>query len=271
MALTRQERIALALTSAGSQRSLARSMGVSARTLGRWLREGEPEGVKAIPDYADDAINAVFAIHRDIVIDQAQADKIPYNYYRPIFLERKTLRTGKPGDRVVGDNTEFIRSDLRQQVMQDQQRSERYISASVRSIIDLKRYFRLDADGNVKQRYLKKSTPALTAASNLNQFVARERREKGRIIDKHEPFPLYTRYEDISPLRAKTDLRGVVGIEEQLRQKHEPATGAPGTLTADQYLFQLLPAQYVEKLRLQKQSKKQQARNKRSAKKAPRK
>lgn len=251
------------MTSYGSQSALARDIGVHRRTLDRWLKEGEAGGVRGIPDYARGAIDTVFEVHRDVVRAQAMADGIPYNYYRPIYLERKALRTGKPGDRVIGDHTQFIRSELRQEIMTDQQRSQRYISASVRSKIDLNRYFRLDAEGNVKDKYLKRTrkTPAQTAASNLQAFVNRERAEKGRVIVKAEPFPLYTRYEDISPLRKKSDTRGVRGIEEQLRQKHEPATGQPGTVSADQYLLQLLPAPYVE------QQKRKQAAKRKAAKK----
>jgi len=264
------------MTSYGSQSALARDLGVHRRTLERWLKEGETGGVRGIPDYARGAIDTVFEVHRDVVIAQARADGIPSNYYRPIFLERKALRTGRPGDRVVGEYTQFIRSELRSEIMIDQQRSQRYISASVRSKIDLSRYFRLDAEGNVKDKYLKRTrkTPAQTAAANLQAFVNRERTEKGRVVVKAEPFPLYTRYEDISPLRKKSDTRGVRGIEEQLRQKHEPATGQPGTVAADQYLYQLIPAQYVEQQKAAKRKAAQQKAAKRpgasAAKKAAR-
>lgn len=268
MALTNQEKLALALTSFGSQRAMAEALGVHRRTLGRWLKEGEAEGVKAIPAHAEEAIRTAFEIHRDLVVEQAKADKIPYNYYRPIFLERKMLRTGQPGDRVVGENTQYIRRDLRMQVMADQQRSRKYISASVRSVIDLHRYFRLDAEGNLKQQFLRGKTPAARASESLNNFVKREKRERGRIVVKSDPFPLYTRYENISPQRDADDMRGVIGIEKQMRSKHEPATGEPGTVAADQYLFQLMPEKYAAQYEA-KRSK--QAGNKRRAKKATRK
>lgn len=265
--LTLQEKLALAMTSFETAGELAAAAGVSRRTMNRWLREGEENGVKAIPAYAKDAIDTVFSVHRDLVAAQAKADGIPYSKSRPIFLERKQLNTGAPGDRVIGSSTEFIRSALRMDILRDQQKSQRYLGVSVRSVIDLQRYFRLDSEGNVKQKYLKsRKTPNQQAAENLSAFVHREKREKGRIIDRHEPFPLYTKYEDISPLRAVDDVRGVVSVEKQLRQKHEPATGAPGTVSADQYLFQLLPARYVEKTRKSKPKPATTVRNRRGAK-----
>ncbi len=245
MALTLQEKLALSLTSWGSAAAMGEAMGVSTRTVGRWLRAGREGGVKEVPERAKAAINTVFELHRDVVREQARADQIPYNWYRPIYLQRKQLRDGRPGDRVIGEHTEFIERDLRMLVMADQQRSQRYLAASVRSVIDLSRYFRLDAEGNVKQKYAFGKTPAQVASNNLKAFTAREKRERGRIIDKTEPFPLYTRYENISPQRDVEDMRGVIGIEKQMRSKHEPATGPAGTVAADQYLFQLLPAQEI--------------------------
>jgi hypothetical protein len=174
----------------------------------------------------------------------------------------------------VGENTEFIRSELRMYVLADQQRSRRYLSASVRSVIDLQRYFRLDAEGNVKARYLKGRTSQERANTSLKEFIRKEKRERGRIIEKAEPFPLYTRYENISPQRAADDMRGVVGVEKQLRSKHEPSTGQRGTVAADQYLFQLLPKQYVQQQReaeAREKQRRQQAdkqRRQRAAKKA---
>lgn len=243
MALTLQDKLALALTSWGSPSAMAAAVGVSARTLNRWLREGYEGGVRRIPDHAAAAIQSLYLIHRDIVRDQARSDGIPFSFHRPIFLERKTLQNGRPGDRVAGEHTQYIKRELRMQIMADQQRSQRYLAASVRSKIDLTRYFRLDAEGEVKQKYSFGKTPAQAAAQNLKAFAAKEKRERGRIIDKAQPFPLYTRYENISPQRDVDDMRGVIGIEKQMRSKHEPATGEPGTVAADQYLFQLLPAQ----------------------------
>lgn len=262
MALTLQDKLALALTSWGSPAVMAAAIGVSPRTMKRWLNEGYDNGVKSIPAYAAPSIQALYASHRDVTRDQAHADNIPWNFHRPIFLERKTLRDGSPGARVVGEHTQYIKRDLRMQIMADQQRSQRYLAASVRSKIDLTRYFRLDAEGNVKQKYSFGKTPAQAAAMNLKSFAAKEKRERGRVIDKVRPFPLFTRYENISPQRDIDDMRGVIGIEKQMRSKHEPATGEPGTVAADQFLFQLMPAQEKTNVKARKQAKRKVARKK---------
>lgn len=245
MALTLQDKLALALTSWGSAAAMAAAAGVSPRTMKRWLNEGQEFGVKSIPLAATAAIDTLFQVHKDVTKWQARADGIPWSQWRPIFLERKMLRDGRPGDRVVGEHTQYIRRELRMQIMADQQRSQRYMAASVRSVIDLSRYFRLDAEGNVKRQYSFGRTPAQNASHDLRAFIAKEKRERGRIIDKTEPFPLFTRYENISPQRDIDDMRGVIGIEKQMRSKHEPATGDPGTVAGDQFLFQLLPAQGI--------------------------
>lgn len=247
---------------------MAEAVGVSPRTIKRWLNEGGEAGVKVIPAHAASAIDVLFQAHRDVVREQARADGIPWSQWRPIFLERKMLRSGRLGDRVIGEHTQYIRRDLRMQIIADQQRSQRYLAASVRSVIDLSRYFRLDADGNVKQRYDFGGTPAQIAARNLKAFQAKEKRERGRIIDKTQPFPLFTRYENISPQRDIDDMRGVVGIEKQLRAKHEPATGLPGTVAADQILLQLLPAQEMTNAKAGKQAKRKVARKKRAKRRA---
>ena len=246
---------------------MAAAVGVSPRTMKRWLNEGYENGVKAIPAYAADLVKILYESHRDVTREQAHADGIPWNQHRPIFLERKALRDGSPGARVVGEHTQYIKRDLRMQIMADQQRSQRYLAASVRSKIDLTRYFRLDAEGNLKHKYTFGKTPAQQAAQNLKSFAAKEKRERGRIIDKAQPFPLFTRYENISPQRDIDDMRGVIGIEKQMRSKHEPATGEPGTVAADQYLFQLIYAQETTNAK-PKAAKRKGASKKRSKRRA---
>ena len=248
MPLSKQDKLALMMTSAKSQRALARQLGVSHQKVGRWLREGESKGVKAIPDSPEvsAAIQKAFEAHRDKSAQIAMEQGTPFNRYRPIYLERKPLRTGQLGDRVFGESTEFIRPYLRQTIMSDQQKTGRYISASVRSIINLELYFKDRAAEELQDRPRKISKKQLAAAM-LKSFIKKERDDKNRIVDKVEPLPIYTRYSSISPLRAKDDVRGIEDIENQIRQKHEPATGLKGTVAADQFLFQLTPPGYAPK------------------------
>lgn len=251
MRLTLQDKLALALTSYGSMSALARDMGVSRNTVKRWLNEGrvnedeasdqagEPIGVLRIPDYAAPLIDTVFEIHRDVSKEQARVDKLPYNAAAPLFVERKALRTGAKGDRAVAENTQFVRPDLRVESIKRAAASGVYLQASVRSRIDLKRYFKERAIEKIKERGWRMSAAEL-ARSMLNAFVEKERKEKNRIVEKSEPFSLFTQYENISP-RRKDHLAAALGIEDKLRAKHEPATGAGNTALADAFLFQLMP------------------------------
>ena len=71
--LTQQDKLALALTSAGSMRSLAKQLGITHQKVGRWLREGEPGGIKAIPAAASQAIGKVFTHHVKLAKEVATA------------------------------------------------------------------------------------------------------------------------------------------------------------------------------------------------------
>lgn len=257
MRLTSQDKLALALTSYGSERALARDLGVSARTVGRWLREGqfnEDEssddagkriGVARIPDYAAPFIDAIFVIHSELAREQAKVDGLPFNKSAPMFVERKTTREGKRGERAAAEHTQYVRPDLRVQSIKHAASSGVYLQASVRSRIDLKRYFKERAAEKIKERGWRMK-PSELAKTMLNAFINKEAREKNRIIDKTEPFALFTQYEDISKRRSDP-LEAALGIEDKLRKKHEPAIGSANTALAESYLFQLMPLRNNEK------------------------
>lgn len=267
MALTLQEKLALSLTSWGSLNALAGAVGVSPRTVTRWLKEGQPDGVKAIPAAARQVVDQVFSIHKDVTRDQARAHGVPYNAARPVFMERRPMRTGELGDRVFVDRTEYIERPLRMEIMRDAQQTRRFVSASVQSEVDLYQYFQNDEASNATtktgMRFVVDRTPKARAKTALRSFVAKEKRDKGRIVDVAQPFNLYTRYADISFLRDPDDMRGVVDIEEQLRRKHEPAVGQPGNVLANKYLYQLLPQQYHERAGLTQTTKTKSSKAKR--------
>ena len=119
---TLQEKLALILTSAGSQRVIANMTGASHQQIGRWLREGEEYRIDIhgnhptnkngtikrygqIPDWAANAIDTAFNIHVDISREQAHIDRVPFNATMPVYVERKPLKTGFIGDRVISGNT----------------------------------------------------------------------------------------------------------------------------------------------------------------------
>ena len=136
MPLSSQDKLALALTSAGSMRNLAKLVGVTHQKIGRWLREGEPNGAKKIPAEATAAINVAFAFHKDITRQQAKKDRIPYNPHAPVFFERPTLRNGKPGERLAAENTSYIKRELRDQIFTALHQTAQVININVRSIIN---------------------------------------------------------------------------------------------------------------------------------------
>lgn len=243
--LSAHDKLALALTSAGSMRELARRVGVTHQRIGRWLREGEPGGVKAIPSdfFTQQAIEDVFKLHRSEVRERARRERVPYNPDVPVMMERRPLKTGEPGDRVRVKATEFIPPELRRAVFQGAVDSGKFYAGSVRSVVTLRTYFRgRAADELARGRRHGISQPALADAM-LRSWIAREKRVHGRTIEPEQPFPLYTRSEGLRITPG--DTTAVEGVEKQLRQKHEPATGKPGTVAADEYLFQLTPKDYV--------------------------
>lgn len=247
MKLTPQDKLALALTSAGSMRNLAALVGVSHQKIGRWLREGHPDGVKAIPAAAHEAINQAFLIHRDLAKQQARVDKLPFDSRAPVFMERKEMRNGQKGDRVFAEHTHFIRTGLRQEVIWNAQQSRQYMQVSIRSTVDMARYARRIAQEEIKGRRAGTATLA-----QLTRYVQAglEKRAAREIRAGVSPQPIFTKYANISPAMGDRTA-GVMTAESLLRRKHEPATTQaiegearpiPGTKLADQLLFQLLPA-----------------------------
>lgn len=295
MKLTPQDKLALALTSFGSQRKLADFIGVSHQKLGRWLREGQIDGVKAIPREASAAIDLAFTVHRDIAKQTARAQGLPFDPKAPVYLERKPRRDGQMGDRVFAEHTHFIRSGLRQEVIWSAQQSRKFLSVSVRSTVDIHRYAKRLAVAEKSRYRRRESVETLTRYIQagfekglLTQARNEAVRQLGRgasesqlkrraddiyadlfqqrarqIDDRVAPQPIYTKYANISPMMGNRP-DAIDEVEQRLRQKHEPATTAaeggkardiPGTRLADTLLFQLLPAKNANATRPPKQAK----------------
>lgn len=242
--LSNQDKLALALTSAGSQRALAKIMGVSHQKIGRWLREGQPAivdpttgyqirqaGAREIPDAATPLIDLAFTIHRDISKAQAVEDGIPFNPYAPTYDRKGIKRDGEKGDRVFTENTEFIKPELRTEILQDKQKSKKYLQASVRSTINIKRYFEKVAQDEIEKYKRKRTNKKKLGKQIMDSFL----KANNKIIESDELMPLFTQYENISP---GTDTRrSVEQINKKLKVKHE----ANASSLADQFLFQLIP------------------------------
>lgn len=297
---TRQQKLALAMTSAGSQRALARQLGVSHQQVGRWLREGDPLHIDAdgsmpmnkngtlkrfggAPDWIADQLDYVFDIHREITKEQAKVDRVPYNATVPVYTERRYLSGGasqwiksrkallkhlvenygkdwqkdhqiefaegigyrirKVGDRVISGPTEFIREDQRKKWVAGMVASEAFYKVNVRSIIDLKHYFDRVATDELESGRRRGISKKKLSYEISQAWINKERREKAKIIDRAEPFPMYTMSQDARP--GSDPFLIAQNVEDMLQQKHSPATSFPGTHFADEYLLQLLPANYV--------------------------
>ena len=237
--LTLQDKLALALTSAGSQRRLAALVGVSHQKIGRWLREGvsaivdpttgyviRQAGAKEIPPDAAAAINTAFKLHIAVSKDQAKADGIPFNSNYPVFQSRPDLRTGAPGARVVVENTQYIKPDLRAKVIDAAQKSRRYLSASVRSTVNFVEYSRRLAAAEIAHKKLRFDTPVNLGMQKMREFLA------GRILPTDNALPIYTKRENIS-IDARAN--AAQAVEKKLRQKHQHTA----IDYADEFLFQL--------------------------------
>jgi hypothetical protein len=267
--LSLQERIALIYTSQGSQRAVARLLGISHQKVGRILKTGQEGGytptAKALrdPDLAQTVARG-FAEHRRIVQAQARKDGIPYIPDVPIFYARlpkpvtrevvdpstgEILRvpvldpaTGKqlivPGDRIAAPNTHWLPDALRASWITATQRTKKFVAASVQSMVNLKIYFK-QAEARARENAkagIKRTDAQKEHRKKFQERIKRLERE-GRALDV--VMPVYTR---MMPLDfAESTVRN--RIEAQLRQKHQPATGPeqPGTLLASAILLQAVP------------------------------
>lgn len=268
MSLTLQDKLALAMTSAGSQRNLAALVGVSHQKIGRWLKSAHPEqypegqaAKRGIPGEYADAINQAFRMHAQVSKEQAEIDRIPFNKNAPAFLYRPTRSQpdaqGKPilSDITLADHTNFMRDEVRNKIIQGAQDSGQFKSAVVRSVVELHRYFKQRASevlNEEKARGVRRTTkmrPQTLAEHMLKDWIDRNRRETGESsIDPSTPFALYTQRQFIDQDNAPKGTRFAVNqINDKLRQKHQTATGPdlPGTVYADQIRLHRFPDSFT--------------------------
>ena len=237
--LASQDKLALMMTSAGSQRNLAALVGVSHQRIGRWLagpkvnlHTGELSNLP--PPEVMQAINQAFAIHKDIAREQARIDRLPFNAQVPVYMERLKFANGKPGERVIAKHTNYMSNELRNRVIVDTAKTGKFIGVSQRSKVNLKKY--MTKAENMKFRRTRKQ-------------IERRSALKGVLSEGVEQLPIYTKTE-----RLVTMFGGVIrpvdpdllahNLDTKLRTKHEPSTGDKGTALADQILWQTIPAYF---------------------------
>jgi hypothetical protein len=254
MPLTSQDKLALALTSAGSMRNLAKLVGVSHQKIGRWLREGQPGGAKSIPADATAAINVAFQFHSDISKQQSKIDRTFYDPNAPVFFERPTIRSGVPGERLAVNNTEYISQKLRDQIFRGLKKTNQIFGISVRSQINLRSYLGAKSTANVR---------TLT-----DKFTDRRRNQKKEYKNEKGQFTLLGSFKNreaekpgsgfIAPINTRAiDFKKQADVQVSIRDinfllssKHSPHAIA----LADQFLIQTLPGQYANQSKPKKQT-----------------
>lgn len=261
MALDYQTKLALMLTSAGSQRKLAALMGVSHQKVGRWLREGKPAivdpetgyvirqaGAVKIPEREYDAIDFAFDIHKQLVKDQARGDRIPYNPHIPIFQFRGIKRDGNKSDRVIADNTGFIKDAVRNAFLASMHKTQKFDNVTLRSIVDFHLYAHQFDKESKKTKNVRKT--------KYDRAVDKSYKNFKKIADVNQTLPIYTKKTYFGPLSDVNDSMHELLLK--VASKHE-TTAIEDKLT-DQYLLQMYPQSYAAP---KKTPKRKPARNRR--------
>lgn len=251
-ALTLADKIALIYTSAASQRNVAALVGISHQKVGRILKgQYAPDSAVFREPGLRAAVDLAFSIHKDIARAQARKDKLPFDENLPVFYSRLPMpvskmvdkldpKTGEivrvkvpvidpvtgrqkvaPGDRVAAQNVHFLSDALRNAWIAGKAKTKKFYAVSVGSIVDIR-------------IYKKRADAAQRGPRN-----ERQKENRRQIVEKINAgavnVPMFTKYTptDFPASMIERD------ITEKLRTKHEPATGAPGTLLANQVLFQV--------------------------------
>lgn len=256
MALSLQDRVALIYTSQGSQRAVARLLGISHQKVGRILKAGQEGGYRLdAPSLRDPGLQSTvargFETHREVARRKARADGLPFNaqlpvYYarlpRPVTQERVDPRTGEitrvpvldpatgkprtvPGERVAAQNIHWLSDKVRAQWLGKTAASGKFAAASVGSMVNLAVYKK---KGEAAQRG--KGPRTEKAKASRRSIV--QKIEGGQMLSPmySKPIPL-----DFPAARINRE------VDKVLREKHGPATGPelPGTQLADRILLQV--------------------------------
>lgn len=232
--LSLAEKLALIYTSAGSQRNIASLVGVSHQKIGRILKAGDVAAggysadSRALKDPAlNVAIDAAFSIHVQMAKEQARADKLPFSADIPVFYETLTHSDGKKGNRVAAKNTHWLSNAQREQWIKSIQKTGKFYAATVRSVVNLKRY-----NKQSEQRHKQAGSPRRPLKQALHKTELEIRAKLGE-----EKAPIFTAY---TPLSTEFPISAILAdMSEKLTRKHEPATGEQGTRLADQIVLQI--------------------------------
>jgi len=266
--LSVQEQIALIYTSAGSMRNTAALIGISHQKVGRILRAGEPGQLSPKSKSLNDpglinAVHSAFQIHKDITREQARIDKLPFNPDAPIFIQRlvytpwDNVPTGyeiqkmtprgpewvteyhrRPqrdasgklveirGDRVLADHTHWISDKLRNRWLDVMRKTSAFLNVSIGSLISIVDYPGARIEellDTIKNDTIDKAIHAAKILNTIEQNIRLAR--------------VFTPMQGMAPSFRLSDL--TYNLDKRLTEKHQPATGKPGTRLGDQILLQV--------------------------------
>jgi hypothetical protein len=264
---TLPEKVALAYTSLGSQRAVARDLGLSHQQVGRLLRAaqgiGPAEGglapdsrVLRRPEVVE-AVEQGYRRHVERARAMARRDDIPFSPAVPIayqrlpmiYTERREVvdpSTGEitqrdvpvldergrpvkvPGDRIGALFIGWVPQRIREEWVRSVQKTDRFVSASVSSLVNLKRYLK---KGDQRLRGQPRTEKQKQFKRNMTRILREADHDKAARV-----FSTYTRLDAGFPAELVRDgLRA--GVEKQAQALDE---GAQGKL-ADQVLLQYRP------------------------------
>jgi hypothetical protein len=225
--LTERDQLALAFTGFRSMRAMASHLGVTHQKLGRWLR-----GESSVPrdEFTQRGIAAMFSEHVRRAKRAAHVQGLPW--IGPVYLDRRPLKDGKPGDRVVINHTQYLSTEIRQLLIAGAQGTQEFFAVSIRSLVDLATYFNRAESEFRQSRKLRNESQQYARDQLRNQI------RYGVTLQ-----PIYTKIVNIGKFTSAGE--AVRQIQQRLREKHEPATSLPGTVLADEMLFQLYPLNYA--------------------------
>jgi len=231
------DKLALMLTSAGSQRKLSAYLGCTHQQIGRWLKGEQVNQATGLitnrpPTGFAAAIDAAFPVYREQVRKGAAAQGLRYTPDAPVFAERLNLTMGQlagtPGLRVLIRHTDKMSPDLLDTVIKSQADTGRFFEVSVRSLVDLKEYFEEAEERNNGKR--------------RGKHGEQQHKWRGALKAKLDAgvthVPMWTKRSGLmtGPNAGDTAIRDV---RKKLRESFEPATSSPGAKLADQVIFTL--------------------------------
>lgn len=234
MALSIQEKLALMLTLTKTQQQLADFTGIKRGSLSKWIKSGLPDNNGnlryAEPTKSDDidAINTAFGIYKDVTKAQSKVWNLPYDPQLPVYIERLYLPDETIGDRAIVGSSHFLSDKLRNRIIAFLHNSRRFIAASIKSLVNLQAY-----NENANKRAENRQSRFRRGPKEFG--VQREFEIRQQLGQKTKA--INTPLEQMNGRRTTQEL--LQGINDALRERHQPAIVNSHNLYATEYLFQV--------------------------------